>query len=199
MKTILALSLFCTMGTTVNISGHSGALIDSDIPRGLDNLVSEDTVNSTLSSIYEMAKESSDNPSAVAPIFAGIKNLLDAIPGQRVSRGMIAHLKKMEKTKFGARMACPGHGRGDIYFLDSYPQDGEKYVYHLSTPWLMFYPDKLKERLRGQGFRVIDRPKGSKCDVWDPLFSVTYLGVKRGSLELNWWYVPCPRVVLPSS
>ena len=79
---------------------------------------------------------------------------------------MISHLKAMEMTNFGARNVCTKAGRGDIYFVDPVAADGERYLYHVATPWVITYPGRIRERLRRAGFRVLDGRGGVDCDVW---------------------------------
>ncbi|KIW08779.1 uncharacterized protein PV09_00715 [Verruconis gallopava] len=104
----------------------------------------------------------------------------------RMPPGLRKRLEAIETRDHGARYVCTAAGRGHIYFIDPFPHEGENYVYHLQTQWKLTYPNQLKGKIKKQGFIVLDRPRGMGCEVWDPLFAVTEMGVKRGSIELNW-------------
>lgn len=107
----------------------------------------------------------------------------------RITKSMRAFLLEYEKKKFGARYVCYklGGRRGNIYLADTDPYDGEEYIYMISTPWKLTYPNQLRKKLTEAGFRVLpDTAEGESCAVYDPLFTTSATGVKRGHVELNW-------------
>ena len=191
MKSLLAHALLCSAAT--------GRATQLKVP--LDSPTLEEALNITeitSDNVINLAKEMiSDTGTSTSPSskdknpfkFPTLTELTETHGGTRLSPGMIEHLKAMEEVNFGARKVCPEGGKGHIYFLDPYPTDGEMYLYHLQTQWWITYPGLLRDKLRGQGFRVLEKKKGMPCDIWDPVYEVTRAGVKRGSLELNWWCV----------
>jgi hypothetical protein len=97
------------------------------------------------------------------------------------------HLEALLRgSTFGARDLCPKGGRNHIFFVDPHTEDNEQYVYYLNTPWKLYYPTQLKNKLKKKGFQILDKPNGMSCELWDPLFSVKEMGVHRGSVEMHW-------------
>lgn len=127
-------------------------------------------------------------PDNVADNATGNDTINDMAERATPSKDTERQLEDLEKTWFTARYHCPKTYRGNIYFYNVKEEGHEDFLYHLWTPWIVFYSSRLRKKLDQFEFRVLDNKQidRNQCDVWDPLFSVKKGGVLRGNLELNW-------------